>query len=206
VTGTSWTHRVARLVVRPLVGRGVTPNHLTTLRLMTGVASCAALAQGDPFWLGCSGWLWLVSAFLDRADGELARIGGMSTPAGHQYDYVVDTSVNAGFFVAAGIGLRHSTLGGDAVWLGLWTGLALFLCSLWSEQLECLTHPGTKAYAGAFGFDFDDFLYLLAPILWLGWLLPLLVGGGIGATCMMLLTGWRLWRLTLRQDSPGEAA
>jgi phosphatidylglycerophosphate synthase len=206
VIGTSWTHRLARLVVRPLVGRGVRPNHLTTLRLLTGAVSCAALAQGDPFWIWYSGWFWLVSAFLDRADGELARIGTMSTPAGHYYDYIADTVVNAGFFVAAGIGLRHSSLGGDAVWLGVWTGLALLLCGNWSEQLERREGPGIKAYAGAFGFDFDDLLYLLAPILWLGWLVPLLIGGSLGATCMMVLTGWRLRRLTLRQDSAGDTA
>jgi hypothetical protein len=29
-----------------------------------------------------------MSAFLDRADGELARIGNMMTPGGHRYDYV----------------------------------------------------------------------------------------------------------------------
>jgi archaetidylinositol phosphate synthase len=204
--GTSWTHRLARFVVRPLVGRGVRPNHLTTLRLLTGAGSCVALAQGDPFWVSCSGWLWLVSAFLDRADGELARIGAMSTPAGHYYDYIVDTLVNGGFFVAAGIGLRHSTLGEDAVWLGIWTGLSLVLCANWSEQLERRACPGTKAYAGAFGFDLDDLLYLFAPILWLGWLVPLLVGGSLGGTCMMVLTGWRLRRLVLRQDSTGKAA
>lgn len=203
---TSWTHHLARLVVRPMIGRGIRPNHLTTLRLLTGAASCAALAQGDPLWIWYSGWLWLVSAFLDRADGELARIGAMSSPAGHYYDYIADTVVNAGFFVAAGIGLRHSSLGGDAIWLGAWTGLALVLCNNWSEQLERLEGPGKKAYAGAFGFDLDDLLYLLAPILWLGWLMPLLVGACIGTTCMMVLTGWRLRRLILRQETAGDAA
>jgi archaetidylinositol phosphate synthase len=206
VIATSWTHRLARLAVRPLVGRGVTPNHLTTLRLLTGGASCAALATGDPSWLLSSAWLWLASAFLDRADGELARIGGMSTPAGHHYDFIADTLVNSGFFVAAGIGLRHSSLGGDAVWLGLWTGLALILCGTWSELLERREPPGTRAYAGAFGFDLDDLLYLLAPIIWFGWLVPLLVGGSLGSTCMMVLTGWRLRRLILRQGNAGSAA
>jgi archaetidylinositol phosphate synthase len=205
VIGTSWTHRLARLAVRPLVGRGVTPNHLTTLRLLTGAASCATLAAGDPSWLSCSAWLWLVSAFLDRADGELARIGGMSTPTGHHYDYIADTLVNSGFFIAAGIGLRQSSLGADAVWLGLWTGLALFLCGTWSEQLERRERPGTKAYAGAFGFDLDDLLYFIAPIIWLGWLVPLLVGGSLGSTCMMMITGWRLRRLSLRQDNAGKS-
>ena len=100
--GTSWTHRVARVMVRPLIGTGVTPNHLTTLRLATGVLACAMLIPGDRYWNWWGGSLWLVSAFLDRADGELARIGNMATPGGHMYDYIVDNAVNAGFFVAIG--------------------------------------------------------------------------------------------------------
>ena len=87
--GTSWSHRLARLLVRPLVGTGVTPNHLTTLRLLTGILACLALIPANGAWLWWAGWLWLASALLDRADGELARIGGMSTPGGHRYDYVL---------------------------------------------------------------------------------------------------------------------
>ena len=200
--GTSWTHRLARVFVRPLVGTGVTPNHLTTLRLITGVLACLMLAVGEPVWDWWGGWLWLVSAFLDRADGELARIGNMSTPGGHMYDYVVDNAVNAGFFFAIGIGLRHSALGDAAIGLGLLSGISLFVCGYWSEALERRQGPDTKAYSGAFGFDPDDLLYLLAPAAWLGWLLPILLGASIGATAMMLLTGWRLRRLiALQRDA-----
>ncbi|MEA2781912.1 MAG: hypothetical protein QOK29_3456 [Rhodospirillaceae bacterium] len=199
--GTSWTHRLARVMVRPLVGTGLTPNHLTTLRLVTGVLACAALAPGEAYWNWWGGSLWLVSAFLDRADGELARIGGMSTPGGHIYDFIVDNVVNAGFFVAIGIGLRHSVLGHYAIGLGLLSGASLYICGYWSEALERRQGPGTKAYSGAFGFDPDDLLYLLAPFAWLGWLLPVLVGASIGATTMMLLTGWRLRRCIVRQQN-----
>jgi phosphatidylglycerophosphate synthase len=194
VIGTSWTHRLARQLVRPLVGSAVTPNHLTTLRLVTGVLACAALIPADGAWLWWAGWLWLASALLDRADGELARIGNMSTPGGHRYDYLVDNAVNSGFFVALGLGLRESAWGGVAVALGLWTGAALYLCGYWSEELERLEGSGRKAYSGAFGFDFDDTLYLLTPIVWLGWRAQLLVGAFLGATFMMLLTGWHLWQ------------
>ena len=38
----SWTHRLARVAIRPLLGTRVTPNHLTTLRLATG--ACRDLA------------------------------------------------------------------------------------------------------------------------------------------------------------------
>jgi archaetidylinositol phosphate synthase len=86
----------------------------------------------------------------------LARIGNMSTPGGHRYDYLVDNAVNSGFFVALGLGLRESAWGGIAVALGLWTGAALYLCGYWSEELERSEGFGRKAYSGAFGFDFDD--------------------------------------------------
>jgi len=205
VTGRSWTHYLARLLVRPLVGSGITPNHLTTLRLVTGIAACAALLPASGAWLWWAGWLWLASALLDRADGELARIGGMSTPGGHRYDYLVDNVVNPGFFIALGLGLRESALGGAAVALGLWTGAALYICGYWSEALERLEGTGRKAYSGAFGFDPDDLLYLLAPIVWLGWRAQLLVGACFGASFMMLLTGWRLRRLTGRRANVGTA-
>jgi hypothetical protein len=74
VIGTSWTHRLVRIAVRPLVGTPVTPNHLTMLRLVTRLLACAALLPGETSWNWWAGWLWLLSAFLDRADGELARI------------------------------------------------------------------------------------------------------------------------------------
>ena len=205
MTGKSWSHRPARLLVRPLVGTGVTPNHLTTLRLVTGIMACLALIPAHGAWLWWAGWLWLASALLDRADGELARIGNMSTPGGHRYDYLVDNAVNSAFFVALGLGLRESPWGGAAVALGLWTGAALSLSSYWSEELEQLDGSGRKAYTGAFGFDFDDLLYLLAPIVWLGWCAPLVVAACFGVTFMLLVTGWRLWRLTSRHANAAAA-
>jgi phosphatidylglycerophosphate synthase len=196
VVGSSWTHRLARIAVRPLVGTGLTPNHLTSLRLATGVLACAALLPDERVWDWWAGWLWLASAFLDRADGELARLAGMATPGGHRYDYIVDNLVNAGFFVALGLGLRDSALGQIAVAFGIATGAALYVCGIWSEALERLDGAASKAYSGAFGFDPDDLLYLLAPIVWIGWKAPLIAAAFVGATGMMLLTGWRLRRLT----------
>jgi len=202
--GTSWTHRLARPLVRPLVGTGITPNHLTTLRLVTGALSCAALMVGDTYWNWWGGSLWLVSAFLDRADGELARIGNMSTPGGHIYDYIVDNAVNALFFVAIGVGLRQSALGYYAIALGLLSGFSIYMSGYLSEALERRQGTGAKAYSGAFGFDFDDLLYVLGPMAWLGWLLPILVGASVGATMMMLLTAWRLRRLISNQQQSAE--
>src|SRR5271156_5063666 len=129
---TTWTHLLARPIVRPLVGTVVRPNHLTTLRLLTGIAACIAFALGTRAGMWWGGGLWLVSAFLDRADGELARIGNMMSPGGDLYDYYADNLVNPAFFVAIGCGLRGSWFGAWSIALGVLSGVSLLLCGLLS--------------------------------------------------------------------------
>jgi archaetidylinositol phosphate synthase len=195
--GTSWTHLLARIMVAPLVGTGLRPNHLTTLRLLSGVAACVCFAFGTETDMWWGGWLWLVSAFLDRADGELARIGNMMSRGGHLYDYYTDSIVNPLFFVAIGVGLRHSWLGEWAIPFGLVSAVALLACIIFAEQLEQRGPSQARAYTGRWGFDPDDALYLMGPLAWLGWLSPILVAAVIGTTVMMIITWLRLRRLPL---------
>lgn len=197
MAGNSWTHRMARVLVRPLVGGPISPNHLTTLRLMTGVAACAAFAVGERSWDIWGGVLWVVSAFLDRADGELARLAGTTSRWGHAYDYFSDVAVNALFFIGVGIGLRGSSLGWWGVPMGIIAGLSVTAASLLAEAIERRERKGKKAYEGTAGFDFDDVLYLFGPIAWLGWLLPLLIGATVGAPAFAFWT-WRRLAKTAR--------
>ena len=202
----TWTHAAARWMIRPLLGTRVTPNHLTTLRLLTGVAACIAIALGTPTGMAWGGWLWLVSCFLDRCDGELARVGGMTSEAGHNYDYRVDLSVNSAFFLAAGIGLRHSWLGPSSIALGLVAAAAMVICSWLSEVYQTLTGPGVRIWRGGFGFHIDDALYLLAPFIWLGWLAPILVAAAVCTSVMAVVIYVRLIGLKLRlRRNPQQA-
>ena len=199
----TWTHRLARLAVRPLIGTGLRPNHLTMLRLLTGLAACLCLALAPyrphpgtyVFW---GGLLWVLSAFLDRADGELARIGDMMSPGGHRFDYLVDNGLNCLFFLAIGVGLTHATLFG--VRLGLWSvalgvvaSTAMFLCNWMAERFEQQA-PGTRIWSGAWGFHPDDALYLLGPAAWAGLLLPILLASTIVTSVLAGLIGVRLLR------------
>lgn len=193
--GNSWTHMLARVVVRPFLGTPLRPNHLTTLRLLSGLAACLCFALATRSGMIWGGWLWLVSAFLDRADGELARIGNMMSRRGHLYDYYTDVGVNSVLFVAMGIGSRHSWLGHWAIPLGILSAVALLGCNIFSEQLEQLSPPQTRAYSGRWGFDPDDALYLMAPFAWLNWFSVVLAGGAVGTTVMMVITWLRLRRL-----------
>lgn len=195
MSGESWTHRMARPLVRPMIGTWIRPNHLTTLRLLSGLAACACFATGSRAGMIWGGAVWLLSAFLDRADGELARLGKLMSPGGHTYDYYTDTLINGLFFAAIGLGLRRSWLGPWSVPLGLVAAMSMVLCSILSERLERLGPPDTRAYSGRWGFDPDDALYLMAPLAWLGWLSPVLVGAAVGATVIMGLTAARLRQL-----------
>jgi len=197
----TWTHRLARMVVRPMIGTGITPNHLTTLRLLTGLVACLCLAVGPNrfhlvFW---GGLFWVLSAFLDRADGELARIGNMMSPGGHRYDYLVDNGINCLFFLSIGVGLTQAHLFGHrlgdwSIGLGIIASGAMFGCNWMSERYEALV-PGERTWSGAWGFHPDDALYLLGPAAWAGLLLPILIGAAIGTSIMAVIILVRLRHL-----------
>ncbi len=128
-----------------MIGTWVRPNHLTTLRLLSGLAACACFAFGTRGGMVWGGGLWLVSAFLDRADGELARLGKLSSPGGHLYDYYTDNLVNALFFAAIGVGLRHGWLGHWSIPLGIVSGRSLHVGSsspsCWSGAARRIRGP-----------------------------------------------------------------
>jgi archaetidylinositol phosphate synthase len=198
MSGDSWTHLMARPLVRPMIGTRIRPNHLTTLRLLSGLGACVCLALGTRSGTAWGGVLWLISAFLDRADGELARLGNLTSPYGHIYDYYSDFICNALFFMATGIGLRHSWLGHWAIPLGMLSGASLLLASIFSVWIEERSPPGTHAYTGRWGLHPDDALYLMAPLAWLNWLSPILVGTAICTPIIMAITAIRLRRMARR--------
>jgi phosphatidylglycerophosphate synthase len=196
---TTWTHRLARAVVRPLVGTGVTPNQLTTLRVLTGLGACALVATGNRSWQGAAAGLWLLSAFLDRADGELARIGDMMTEAGHRYDYLADLWINALIFAAVGLGARHGWMGLWSIPVGLLTMSAMLVCWVGGEAYQKLDGGHRKPYAGRWGFDLDDGLYLLALPIAFSQMSFVLVGAGLATGIMAIAILVRLHRLQTRR-------
>jgi phosphatidylglycerophosphate synthase len=194
ILGRSWTHRIALFFVRPLANTPITPNHLTFARLISGLAACYCFATGERELVIWGGWIWILSAFLDRADGELARVSGKTSPWGHKFDMVCDTTVTCLFFVAGGIGLRSTELGSWAIAMGVAGGLGVLAAEYFAEQIDKRTDdPADRAYPGYAGFDFDDVLYLLAAVAWLDLFMPFIAGAAIGAPAFALLTLYK-WR------------
>jgi archaetidylinositol phosphate synthase len=177
----TYAHAFARIFVRPLIGTWVRPNHLTGLRLLSGLAACASLAVGSRNSALWSGVLWVVSCVLDRADGELARMGDLRSDSGKALDFYSDMILDSFWFLGAGIGLRHSSLGEYAAPLGILACGSMLLVMWSSELLERLSAPGVKAFGfkGVKRFHPDDMLFLLAPFTWLGWLVPILIASSV---------------------------
>lgn len=187
----TWIHRLARLGVRPLAGTSITSNQITTLRLISGVVSAGLFALG-PAWHLYAALLFIVSMVLDRADGELARISGKTSPWGHSYDLISDGLCNMLAFIGIGVGMIDSSLGPWAIPMGVVAGTAIaiiFWLVIAAEQASGPRAGELKSYAG---FDADDAMIVVPIAVILGWTHVLLVAASIGAPLFAVFMGWYL--------------
>jgi phosphatidylglycerophosphate synthase len=194
----TWVHRIVRPIVRPLVGTGVTPNHLTALRLLTGIAAALLLTGGNSFWSDIAGALFLVSFLLDRADGELARSSGKTSLGGHRFDLYADYSANILVFLGMGVGMQGA-LGSGAVALGAVAGAAIGAIFWVVSRVERV--EGAAGFPSAKGFDPDDGMIFIPLAIWLGAEVYVLAAAAIGAPAFLAWTMWR-FRRSLRASLP----
>ncbi len=190
----TWLHRLVRPAVRPFIHTPLTPNHLTTLRLVTGLAAAAALAHGGEFWRALGAGVFVLSVLLDRSDGELARLSGKSSPWGHKYDLVVDAACNASIFIGLGVGLRDTAVGEWSIALGAVAGAAVALVFWLTVKAERRHGQGSAGFGGASGFDPDDAMLVVPVAIWLGAAPPLLIAAAIGAPTFAVFIHLRLRR------------
>jgi phosphatidylglycerophosphate synthase len=90
-------YRLINPLVKLLIRIGLTPNMVTTIGLILniGVAVifiCGAEEgrRGDLSYVGWAGALILFAGLFDMLDGQVARLGNMSSPFGALYDSVLD--------------------------------------------------------------------------------------------------------------------
>ncbi len=190
-----YDQRIARILVRPLAGTPIAPNHITAISLLLALAAAALFALGDPAAANWGAGLFVLARFLDHFDGELARLTGRTSRLGYYFDYVTGGASYAALFAGIGVGLSGGALGGWALLLGA-AGAASALIGLFlnlglDRQLQ-LAGGEAVGYPGFAGFELEDGIYLIAPVTWLGWLEPFLVAAGIGAVIYCLWTVRRL--------------
>ena len=177
----TWVHRMVRPVVRPLARTPVTPNQLTWLRLLAGIAAALAFSQGEDVWRNVGAALFLLSFLLDRADGQLARLSGKTSAYGHKLDLASDGLANGLAFLGLGIGLRDGIFGLWALAMGALAGLAVGAVLLLVVRIEARAGEGAAELGSAAGFDPDDGMLAVPLFIWLGLQEPLLALAAVGA-------------------------
>jgi phosphatidylglycerophosphate synthase len=93
----SGIYKVINPLVRLLIRAGLTPNMVTTIGLLLNIgvavifiAGAEEGARGDLSYIGWAGALILFAGLFDMLDGQVARLGNMSSRFGALYDSVLD--------------------------------------------------------------------------------------------------------------------
>lgn len=179
-------HRIVHPAVVVLAPTGVTPNQITTLRLVTGVAAALAFAGPAP-WLHIGAAIFVFSMLLDRMDGDLARFTGQTSPGGHRYDLISDCTSNIIAFLGIGIG-QMGELGLYGPLLGLIAGTAVGAL-FW--QLHILRIGELRPWVIGPGLHVDpDDLMIFVPILvWCGAAFPMLIAAAVITPVVAVVLG-----------------
>jgi len=112
-----WIHRpLARQLVKLLARTPITPNQVTLLSAVVGIAAGGILGASAtrPGWRLLAGGLLFGSVVLDCCDGQLARLKGISSTTGAILDGVSDYFVGIAMGIGAAFYLAH--LHGNAWW------------------------------------------------------------------------------------------
>jgi archaetidylinositol phosphate synthase len=202
-----WDARLARRLVTPLKDSWVTPNHLTTVRLVVGLAAAAAFLPGTYGWSNLAALLLILSNFLDHADGELARMTGKSSRIGHIYDLASDAAVTILLFVGVGVGVDadpESALPIPAVAFGLIAGCAVALVFFLRMRIEDMAGKAAIQQAALGGIEMEDVLYLLPLVTLSDAVTPFLIAA---ALCAPLFAVWVAidYRRVLHPQAPRVA-
>lgn len=192
--------RLASALVRPLATTWVTPNHLTTVRLIAGLSAVAAFAAGSYLWINIGAALFVLSNFLDHTDGELARISGKGSRFGHAYDLACDALIHVFFFIGIGYGLRYGSLGGWAVPMGALAGVAVSLIFSLRIDIESRLGKAATRQPEFGGFEVEDVFYLMPLVTLSDGLQTLLIAAVIGAPAYAVWVIWDYLRLSSRSD------
>ena len=90
--------------------------------------------------------------------------------------------------------------------MGIMGAVGVFAAEIFAEYIDRMNKDtGEKAYPGFAGFDFDDVLYLFAPVVWLGWQMPFVVGASVGAPAFAMMTWYKLQKRRRQEVIRNEA-
>ena len=197
-------NRIAVVIARGLARTPVSPNAVTAVVLLLGLASGVLFATGERWLIHLAPVPFMLAMLGDHIDGNLARMTGRGSTFGHYFDHLAMASTYAAMFIGAGIGLSQSWLGVWAIPLGILAGISV--AAIFSIRIGVEVKAG-KDYVqqpNFLGFEPEDTLYIVGPVTWLGFLGPFVIAAGIGTPLFLLYVLWQSRKQIA--DSRGHSA
>jgi phosphatidylglycerophosphate synthase len=146
-----WIHRpLAYVLARAVFDLPISPDAVTALSILAGLASAVTLVSGFAHHLQVGGALLFASAVLDCADGQLARMRGTSSIFGRMLDGCADL-ITIGAVAPATVWVMWRDLGGP-----LWQKGAMLV-------LACLTMVTTSFHTTMYDHYKNVFLRFTGP-------------------------------------------
>lgn len=203
------TRQISRQFTRFFVMTPLTPNQITFIAMTIGLMSAACFWSGGYEGGVAGAMLLLVSAWVDCADGEVARLKFQESPLGGILDIWADNVVHSAVFFSIGMGLFFSTengiykiLGTLAV-IGTLVAFALLQSSLIDSKMKATEgnpednekdKENTSLVDQMANRDFIYFLFALALFDQLGIFIALTaIGSNVFALWLVFLRYRRAW-------------
>lgn len=119
VVDTCFNRPLGRVLSKLLIHTPVTPNQVTVVSALVGLASAWFFAQGN-YMAGIIGAILLqCSALIDCVDGDIARVVFKESPIGKWLDLGLDQVVHVAVFATLAVGLHRAGVDAPVVWLGV---------------------------------------------------------------------------------------
>lgn len=194
MSNSTWLHRISRRMILPLATSAVTPNHLTSVRLVSGLLAAACFALDATLWNWLGAALFLLSMLLDRADGELARLQSRCSRGGAFYDMVADAVCNTAVFLALGIAAQDRFPGHWSLVIAVIAGVSISLMFVQIIYTEVRAGQGAAKFSSRRGFDPDDALIIVPICIVAGYGDWLLIAAAICAPLALVIISLTLYR------------
>ncbi len=152
-------------IARGAIRAGFTPNVITTFGAAVVIGSAVAYWQGFPRWGGA---LLLASGLFDILDGQVARLGTLSTKFGAFYDSTLDRVGESAVFLGIAIWFIHGGIPADLQDVGVGLAIVALAASLLVSYTRARAEGlGLEAKVGI-AQRAERFLVLGAPTLFFG--------------------------------------
>ncbi|MGH7164682.1 MAG: CDP-alcohol phosphatidyltransferase family protein [Nitrospiraceae bacterium] len=197
-----FNRKISGPLTRLFLRLGLSPNTITILSLLIGLAAAGSFALGTYVAGIVGGLLFQLSAIVDCCDGELARLTNRQSPLGAQLDLAADNVVHMAIFAGIAWGLFLHPASGIRSWLPLVLGTAAVLGNafsfwmvnrakalrdrqVWADPIQAARTEFILKNVASRDFSVAVLLFALLDLLpWFLWLVA------IGINVFWIITAW----------------